>query len=484
MKKLLFFLCLAYSTVSAYSQTPSIPNGNFEQWTSETFDYPQYYPFTTNPQNFFQYNLPSNVTKTTDAYHGMYAVQLTTNANSTDTAVASFVNANTNTGQPSTFKGGIAYDQQPTGIRGYFKYNVATADSATILVGFRKAGVNIGTYLSLIGGVHTTYSLFNFTFNPALTVTPDSVIFGAITGKLVNGQPHGIAGSTLLLDSISFTGVSSQPALFNGDFESWESQTFNSPNNWYVQNGGDSGAGLNRTTDAKAGLYAIELKTFLGNNYNNNLTAQPARISTGYLPNNCNSNCQEMGGFPFSNQIDTLAFWYKYAPSGNDSAQIILNFKKNGTIFWQKTNPLLAASTYQYVEIPFNIPGQTPDSVIVDIQSSLWQDTLLTSIGSDLKIDEVHFKSQPLNVGIFNYKNENSINIFPNPAKDKILVESLGFRIQTLEIYNVLGENVYTTTNLKQQVLNEIDLSAFLKGIYFVKIYNDAKIYIRKIVVQ
>src|ERR1035437_8166838 len=298
MKKFLFLMCIVCCTFTTYGQTPSIPNGTFEQWTSETSDYPQYYLFTTNPQNFFRYNLTSNVTKTTDAYHGTYAVQLTTNANSTDTAVASFVNTNTTTGQPSTFKGGIAYNQKPTGIRGYYKYNIATADSATILVGFSKAGVNVGTYLLLIGGVHTTYSLFNFTFNPALTVTPDSVIFGAVTAKLANNQPHGIAGSTLLLDSISFTGVSSQPALFNGDFESWESQTFNSPNNWYVQNGGDSGEGLNRTTDAKAGLYAIELKTFLGNNNSNHPVAQPAQITTGYFPNNCNSGCQETGGFP------------------------------------------------------------------------------------------------------------------------------------------------------------------------------------------
>ena len=484
MKKFLFLLCLAYSAITTYGQTSSIPNGNFEQWTSDTFDNPQNYPIGSNTQNFFQYRLPSNVTKTTDAYHGTYAVQLTTNASATDTCPGYFLNFNPdkNHNGPSSWTGGMAYNEKPIGIRGYYKYNVATADSATIAVIFSKAGVNIGTYVFPIGGIHNTYTLFNFTFTPALTITPDSVIFAAVSCKYLGGSPYGPAGSTLKIDSVSFTGVSSQPALMNGDFELWQSQTLYSSNNWFNYGDGN-GSGFSRTTDAKAGLYAMELTTYLGYKNGNSVPAANAGIvSTGY--SNCNGGCHEVGGHPFSNQVDTLAFWYKYAPSANDSAQININFKKNGSFIWGKYNSLLAASTYQYVEIPFHIPGQAPDSVIIDIESSLPNDTLLSSVGSDLKIDEIHFKSQPLNMGIFNYKNENAINIFPNPANDKIQVQVLGFKIQSLEICNLLGEKVYTTSNFKWKILNEIDLSTFQKGIYFVKIYGDTKIYTKKIIIQ
>ena len=477
MKKTLLLLSLTYYSISAFGQTP-ISNGGFEQWTSHISDNSVNYPYTSNLQNFFQYSLPFNVTKSTDAYHGSYAVQLTTNANATDTAVAFFLNFDPNgaKGNPNTWHGGIPYNQQAIGIRGYAKCNMKPTDSASVIVIFSKAGANIGTYFFTIGGNQNVYNLFHFNFTPALTVAPDSVIFGVLSGKLGNNGPQGIAGSTLIIDSVSFTGVSSQPTLFNGDFETWQSNTINTPNNWYVQGGG-MGEGFSRTTDAKTGTYAMELKTFPGSRGNNNnqySVANLSQLSNGYY-GNCNGNCPEMGGIPFSNLVDTLAFWYKYAPQGNDSANVILTFKKNGVINWNAGTgvALHAASTYQLMEIPISISGQAPDSVLIDIQSSSYNDTLTSFVGSDLKIDNMHFKTQ-LTTNVFNYKNENTINIFPNPAKDKIQIQSLGFNIETLEIFNVLGENVYSASGLKQQTLNEIDLSNFKKGIYFVKIYGDS----------
>ena len=478
MKKHLLLLSLVYIAITTYGQN-SIPNGNFETWNSSTFDNPQNYPNSSNIQNFFQYHLPFNVTQTTDAYHGAYAVQLTTNASATDTSFAYFINANPEN-DPSTWTGGMAFNQKPTGIRGYYKYNVATADSGTIIVAFSKAGVNLGTYIFQIGGVHNTYTLFNYIFNPALTVTPDSVIFGAISCKLVNGQPHGPAGSTMFLDSVSYTGVSSQPALMNGDFELWQSQTFNSPADWFVQ--GDQGTGMFRTTDKVAGSYALELITYLGQQ-NNHPVARSGQISTGYYPNNCNGNCNEQGGYPFSNQVDTLAFWYKYIPSGNDSASINLTFKKNGSNIGGSGMNLHAAETYQYKEIPFNI-WEAPDSVIIQIQSSSWNDTLPSFVGSNLKIDELYFKSQLPNTGIFNYGNNKSISIFPNPSNGKFQIQGLGINVQRLEIYNVFAEKVYATSDFKQQSSNEIDLSKFRKGIYIAKIYNGTEIHTKTIVIQ
>jgi hypothetical protein len=480
MKKKLLLLCLVFVAIIVHGQTPSIPNGNFEQWTSATCDDVQNYLGSSNSQNFFRYHLPFNVVKSTDAYHGTYAVQLTTNASAKDTSFAYFINTDPN-GPPNSWTGGMPYNEKPTGIRGYYKYNVATADSATIIIAFSKAGTNVGTYVFTIGGIHNTYTLFNFNLSPALSVTPDSVVFGALSCKLNGGPngPTGIPGSILKLDSVSFTGVASQPALMNGDFELWKSQTFSNPNNWYLQN--DDGRGTNRTTDVEAGSYAIELKTFPGD-HNNHPIAQAGSISTGYYPENCN-NCTEQGGYPFSNKIDTLAFWYKYVPSGNDSASVFLNFKKSGVKFFGTGVSLHAAATYQYKEIPFNTV-QTPDSVLIQIQSSSWNDTLLSFVGSDLKIDEIHFKSQPLTTGIVNNRNEHTLSVFPNPTTGKIQIQNLGVDVQNLEIYNVLGETVYTTCRLKQQTVNEIDLSGFQKGIYFVKMTAGEKNYTEKIVLQ
>lgn len=481
MKKHLLMLFLVYIAITAYGQK-SIPNGNFEQWNSQTCDNPQNYPFTSNIQNFFRFNLAPNVTKTTDVKHGSYAVQLTTLKSGKDTSAGYFLNFNPNNsnGGPSTWSGGVPYNQKPKGIRGWYKYNLATTDSATILVTFSKAGANIGSYMYTIGGVQTTYKLFNFTFTPALSQTPDSVIFGAVSCKLTGTQqqPTGIPGEILKIDSVSFTGVSSQPALMNGDFESWQSQTLNSPADWNIQS--DMGEGFNQTTDAEKGSYAIELKTYLGNN-NNQPAAQPGQISTGYYP--CN-NCNEIGGYPFSNQKDTLAFYYKFAPAHlNDSAWINLNFKKNSNIIFSEYIYLFASTNYQYEEIPFDTYS-IPDTVIINIQSSMWNDIALSYVGADLKIDEIHFKSQPLNTGIINYESDNTISIFPNPTNGMIHIQGLGTKVQSLEIYNILAEKVYATSNVRQQTLKEIDLSQYQKGIYFVKIYDGVKIHTEKIVIQ
>lgn len=481
MKKYLLLLFTALLAITVYSQS-SIPNGNFETWSSATFDNPLNYPYTSNSSNFFYYELPANVTKTTDSYHGTYAVQLTTNASATDTSFGYILNYNPQSSNgPSTWTGGMPYSQKPTGIRGYYKYNEATADSATIMVIFSKAGVNIGAYGFLVGGLKTSYTLFDFTFNPALTVTPDSMIFAALSCKMgSNGQPHGIAGETLKIDSVTFTGVSSQPLLMNGDFESWQTQTFYVPNNWRIPNGTQTG--VTKTTDAAKGTYAVELTTVLGNN-NNHPAAQPGWISTGYFEQNCSGNC-EHGGYPFVNQIDTLAFYYKFSPvHPTDSALVNISFKKAGTFIGGYSVYLTTQASYHYVEYPFNI-GLTPDSVIVDIMSSLWRDSLVSYVGEDLKIDEVQFKSQPLSTNIFNYARDNSISIFPNPSDGKFRVEDSGFNIQSVEVFNALGNEVYSNYSINKQSIIDIDLSGLQKGIYYAKFFNGKKNITKKIEIQ
>jgi hypothetical protein len=380
MKKIIY--TAAFACMSAIAIAQSIPNGNFENWTSGTYEYPQYYPFTSNTDAFFRFQAPFNCVKTTDAYQGDYAVELTTNVSATDTVMGHFISGSPN---GDNWHGGLAYNQKPTGIRGYYKYNVASADSALIIASFSKAGNNIGMYFLKIGGVKTSYTLFNLTLSPALSETPDSVMFGA-TSSDINAVSI-IPGSTLKLDSVSFTGVTSQPAQINASFELWQSQELNRPDNW----NSDRGDGMNRTTDVVAGNYAIELTTYLGDN-NGNPQARSSQISNGYYDNSC--NCMK-GGYPFSNQIDTLVFSYKYVPMGNDSANVSLNFKKNGSNIGWAGISLYATATYQYKEIPFSI-GQAPDTVIVLIGSSDWQNSELSFIGSVLKIDEIHFKSQPI----------------------------------------------------------------------------------------
>jgi hypothetical protein len=432
MKKHILLLSLVVISITMHGQT--ILNRNFETWNLGTYSYPLNYPYTSSNEKayvFLENSASSNVVKTTSAYHGTYGVELSTKVVGTDTIGGYFLNFNpNNSGSLSTFHGGMPYAQKPTGIRGYYKYNMATADSALILVAFSKAGTNIGSYYAKIGGVHTSFTLFNLTFSPALTETPDSVIFGAASSWSVINDGSGIPGSTLVIDSVSFTGVSVQPDLLNGDFESWQDTTFYTLDNWYSD---ENGKGVYRTTDAVAGDYAVELKTFLGK-MNDHKAARPGVIRTGYYSDNCNGNCTELGGYPFTNTKDTLAFYYKYTPSGNDSAQVSLSFKSKGIIIGGSTKYLLASTAYQEVEIPFNLE-QTPDSVIIDIQSSSYADTLVSFVGSDLIIDAIRFKSVSIT-------KTDPVITWPTPAD--ITYGTLLSAIQLNATADVAGTLVYT----------------------------------------
>ncbi len=483
-KQLLLTLALALA-IALNVKAQSIPNGNFETWTSTIFENPQNYVWSSNSDGF-RNGMPFNVVKSTDAYHGNYSVQMTTQIANGDTMPGIFVNVDPKNGNPALWRGGFAYNQKASGMRGYYKSAIATPDTGFVFVFFYKAGVMIGQYGYYFHGTHSSYTPFAFSFNPALPQAPDTIVFGAGSSNY-NRTKNMRSGSMLMLDSISFTGVSSQPALLNGDFETWQNTTINEPANWFLQGGGGGTnltGGVFKTTDAKAGNYAIELITFEGNR-NNSIVAQAGNISTGWYQNNCNSNCQEQGGYPFSNQIDTLAFWFKYAPSGNDKGQVSLNFKKNGANIGGPGASLSASTNYQYMEIPFNL-GQVPDSVMVDIQSSQWQDSLLSYVGSDLKIDEMHFKSQKLSTGIFTFQNENSVTVFPNPSNEKLTIsvhENTGKDIY-MDILNTLGQQILSERISGQSGTISLDISQFKEGIYFLRMTSDNKsFYDKKIIV-
>ena len=68
------------------------------------------------------------------------------------------------------------------------------------------------------------------------------------------------------------------------------------------------------------------------------------------------------------------------------------------------------------------------------------------------------------------------INIYPNPSTGKFTIEETKDKIQgtSLEIYNLLGENIYSSQLNSDKT--EIDLNKQPKGIYFYQLQSDRKI--------
>lgn len=377
MKRILLF-CLVIAACGVEAQ--SIPNGGFESWQVTSFENPGFFG-TSNYKKDHDIITPLNVTKVTDAYHGNYAIKLTTALSGTTTCFAFFANGSPGSSQGS---GGIPYALKPSGVRFRYKTNIIGTDTAIFLCWFKKNGAYIGQYTYKFPTTQSNYTLFDMNFATPLPQNPDTVIVAAASSNaFIQVAPN--AGNSFQLDSITFKGVAAQPVNFNGDFENWQPQSHYILNGWNTE-------GL-RVTDAYSGTYALELQT-QGPSFGDN------HIKVGRAMTGTPTQTTTLGGYPYSQQIDTLFFHYKYLPAHpNDSFIVSVNFKKLGSFFAGYNNKFPISANYVKGKIPFNL-FQAPDTVIIFIESSKTE-TVAAYIGSDLKIDNLYFKTQMIPISNF-----------------------------------------------------------------------------------
>jgi hypothetical protein len=79
---------------------------------------------------------------------------------------------------------------------------------------------------------------------------------------------------------------------------------------------------------------------------------------------------------------------------------------------------------------------------------------------------------------------QNSIKVYPNPAKESFIIELNNFSSSKVEIYNLLGELVFTKKDTKKkiQINNQ---NRFQRGIYLVKVTSeDNNVYSTKLVIK
>ncbi len=81
------------------------------------------------------------------------------------------------------------------------------------------------------------------------------------------------------------------------------------------------------------------------------------------------------------------------------------------------------------------------------------------------------------------FKNQKDIEIFPNPAKDKITLYSQSSRILKLEIYDLTGTCVYQNLNVGSNRV-ELKTDKLSKGMYILKVRDERKKISQKMVIQ
>ena len=156
----------------------------------------------------------------------------------------------------------------------------------------------------------------------------------------------------------------------------------------------------------------------------------------------------------------------------------------------QVENPasnMLSASTSTWVLISgsFTASGGEDHITIGNFSNDAQTDTLVvnsssTSFVSYYYVDDV---SVTAGVGINEiYGNENLVSVFPNPSAGRFSVEGEILKKSGVKIYNSAGEMVYES--LAETMKEEIDLSAFPRGIYLMRINTGKEAAVKRIIIQ
>jgi hypothetical protein len=191
-------------------------------------------------------------------------------------------------------------------------------------------------------------------------------------------------------------------------------------------------------------------------------------------------------GIPFTQRITQFDFWYQYNPNGNDTAECRVELVQAGGIpvgggaF--KTGASTSGNGWQHAVINMNyVSGATPDTLWILFSASTLD--FSPKAGSVLWIDDVAV-TYPVGINQTLFA-ENDVEVFPNPSNGIFTIhqQNIVSQKQTIEVYNLIGEKIYSTTQNQKEIF-DIDISNSSNGIYFVKIIDGNKIHTEKIVKQ
>jgi hypothetical protein len=87
----------------------------------------------------------------------------------------------------------------------------------------------------------------------------------------------------------------------------------------------------------------------------------------------------------------------------------------------------------------------------------------------------------PLYTGLENNEFENEVSIYPNPAKERLYINT-SLPIKELTICNLLGQEIQKY-NMTEKT-SSIDIRGLKEGVYFVKLSTEKRVYATKIIVE
>lgn len=461
MKKIYVTILSTLSLSIVCAQNGQIQNGGFENWSNvNLYDYPT----SWGNSNIDEYRGVPTILKSTDAQLGTYSAEIRAEevGSQPDTLFGYIYHGNISPGGGPD--GGIVYLNTFNQVRLQMKCDLPVGDTLYLLL------------MRFTGGVLTETILEPAAYGTVTNWTPKTINISSTAQTelfigFVMGDPFsGIRptpGSWARVDNIQlYNGGVQATNVPDPSFENWAVETVLEPNNWYTLNHLLSGLGIenaNRSIDAYAGSYAIELETIQEAMFGDTINGV---ISIGFMdidsPN-------PFAPIAYAATPTTFSGAYKYSPAIGDDATISIEFLQGGIPIGFHVETLSSAGTYTTFSSPLTISG-TPDSMIMVINAGNFP-------GSVLKLDALAFSGGDVSIEEFELM---TASIFPNPASDLLMVKAKGE--YAVELINMYGQQCYHSENLDG--VSSIDISSFTPGSYYVRIVNEGQTQTLKLIVQ
>jgi hypothetical protein len=159
--------------------------------------------------------------------------------------------------------------------------------------------------------------------------------------------------------------------------------------------------------------------------------------------------------------------------AGNDNV-FIAKYDSLGNVIWAKSAGGSSIDEGQSISTDGN--GNVYVSGWFSSPTIAFGSTILTS-------GEMFIGKLSSTTGINEVELDNSILIYPNPTSGKLTIQNKNLRLTNIEIeiFNVIGENIYKSQSSSQQFI--IDISSEPSGVYFLKIISqDGSLAVKKII--
>lgn len=183
-------------------------------------------------------------------------------------------------------------------------------------------------------------------------------------------------------------------------------------------------------------------------------------------------------GEPCAQTPASVKMWVKYAPVDGDSLMVIAFSKLNGQpVSFAMGTFGNTMSEYTQISVPFDDPFSSCDSVCVIIVSG----GLSTNVNTTLIVDDVtlDFTVEPESVQDVNIP---QVSVYPNPASNMLNIETEGVGAFDFQLFDLTGRLVAEQKDAVGKASMEV--SELTQGVYMLKVIQNGKSAIQKVVVK